>query len=223
MRMFGMMAVGLVASWGAPALADDLPPVKKVSAETMDGCRYSIQSQPRQVTNRYGAQVLAYRVSLSRENPYGFCPHSPASVQLYDGVVHAPEVAITSGLNEVVAAYSWKNEQTTAGPGYQIEVLRVNHNSEAANLNLPLSRSSTVSAVYRSAFGGLDGFGDVHLESLTLRSGNLEVRGSVSGNWLSASDASSAYMGDPLYSGSHFVALYPDFFSTAQPPLFATY
>jgi hypothetical protein len=223
MRVFGMMAVGLVASWGTSALADNLPPVKKISTQTLDGCLYSIQSQPHKEAYPYGGEVVMFRITLQRESGPGFCPLPPASRELYDVTTYEPEIAITSGVDGIAAAYGWKDYRRTYGPGYQIKALQVKQYPDDGS-SLEISRESTVVADQRSSYGSFEGYGDVHLEKLTLRSGNLEVRGSLTGTWLRVSEGSDDFQyGDSLYEGAHFIALYPRFFSSTQRPVFATY
>ncbi|MET0405750.1 MAG: hypothetical protein ABW123_25240 [Cystobacter sp.] len=216
MRVLGSMVVGVVALLGAPTLADALPPVNQVSA-VFEGCVYSLQSQPYQGTGSRNARPVSYKVILQREQgPYNLCELEPASVQLLD-TSEEPELAITANaFDGVVAAYS-NNPVTRSRPERRIHILLI----DTRPGELRFARRSTLVSSFLSPEGGRE-FSVVNLDGLTLHSGTLQVRGRLDGNMLATVE--NPYRGRPeTFTGNHFVAIYPDFFTSLQRPVFITH
>jgi hypothetical protein len=220
MHRLGTIVVGLVSLLGSSALAD-LPPVKEVSTDFW-GCHYSLKSQPYEGTGPGGAVLVYYKIILQREqDPYNSCWLEPATRELFDAGYEEPELAITADFEGIVAAYSWTSYSWHTGLSRRISVQRLDPSPENPEA-LAVSRQSTLVAYQFDSPTSGPFPSSVHLDRLNLRSGNLEVRGRLAGNWVTAEEAPSQGPIE-LFEGDHFIALYPDIFNTVQPPFFVTY
>ncbi|ATB38255.1 hypothetical protein CYFUS_003688 [Cystobacter fuscus] len=219
MHGLGKIVIGMVTLFGSSALAD-LPPVKQAST-VFQGCNYSIKSQPYEGVGPGGAILVYYKIILQREQgPYNLCWFPPATRELLD-TGYEPELAITANFNGIVAAYGWTTFSRSTGLSTRISVQQLNPYSPNPDV-LEVSRESTLVA-YQFASPSSGGMpSSLFLDGLKLQSGNLEVRGRLAGNWVTAEEAPSSGPIE-LYEGGHFIALYPDIFNTVQRPLFVTY
>ncbi|QRN94467.1 hypothetical protein JRI60_35815 [Archangium violaceum] len=214
MRILGTLVVGLFTLLGSPALAD-LPVINEAQT-SRNGCNYRVKvledsephpSQP--------ILVPLYRVVVESEivSP-ATCLLTPGSVELGTSYL-VPKIAIAANDEGLAVAYSWGAWVRFYGDLTHVRVHRLDPSTLAS------TRTSSLEGGFVPPGGGGGGPGSVDLDSLTLYPGFIMVMGTLSGN--SISDLSASPYESTQGTGSHFVAIYPDFFNTTQRPIFDIY
>ncbi|OJH38918.1 hypothetical protein BON30_22150 [Cystobacter ferrugineus] len=216
MRILGSIVVGMVTLLGSSAHAD--PPVLGGPQAVWQGCTYSIRSQaytepstdPR---DPYGT-VTRYKIVVQRESsPSSTCLLAPTIEELATSE-YEPQVAIAANSAGLVAAYSWATYVRFVGAWGRVSIHSLNP-SPVDPLRLDTTRKSTVLGSFHAAPGEAGFPGTTSLGELILYPDHLQVHGPLSGNWLSAEPGPNTPP-SALLQGNHFVAVYPDFFGTAQ-------
>ncbi|HYO65674.1 MAG TPA: hypothetical protein VEU33_06285 [Archangium sp.] len=213
MRLFGTIAVGIVALLGSSAQAQ-LPVVKEARA-SWQGCAYSIKVL--QGTDPSAPWQILYRVTVQSEVvSSATCTLTPGTVELGTSK-NTPEVAIAANAAGLAAAWSYGEYIRGYGTWGRARIHRLDP-STLGTVNV-----SGLQSNYVPSNGGAGMPGVITLGELTLHTGYLAVNGSFTGNSLTADPATTPWP-YPILQGNRFVAIYPDFFSQApQAPRFVTF
>lgn len=216
MRISGSILIGMITLHGSSAHADS--PVFGGPQAVWQGCTYSISSQAYTVPstdprNPYGTETR-YKVVVQRESdPTNTCLLAPTIEELATSE-YEPQVAIAANSAGLVAAYSWATYVRFVGPWSRVSIHSLKP-SPVEPLRLDTTRKSTVLGSFHAAPGEAGFPGYTSLGELILYPAHLEVHGPLSGNWLYAEPGPNTPP-TTLLQGNYFVAVYPEFFGTAQ-------
>lgn len=196
-----------------PPLADMV--VIDEARVTRQGCGYSIKVL-QEVTPYPYPPFHVHRIIVQSEvvSP-GTCTLVPRTVELATSGIE-PQIAIEANAEGVVVAYAY-GEYSRWFRGHDLGIQRLDPNTLCA---LRVAGLATYFAPGDGSLAGLPG--DLSLENLSLRSSYIEASGTFTGNSIYESPRTVAPY--PIVEGSHFVAIYPDFFGTTQrPPFLVTF
>ncbi len=211
MRMVGTIAVGIVALLASPAQADYVINSEQVSWQ---GCAYTIKVL--QEEDPYADTPYSVSLQSAVVSP-GTCSLTPRTVNLVDSV-REPQIAISVSAEGLAIAYSYEEYERFS---WGRHLLRIHHLDPST---LGSVRVAELEGIWLSETGSW-GPSPFSLDRLTLYPGSLEVHGFLEGetNAIKSNQPATSWP-PPLAQGSHFVAIYPDFFgATRQPPQIVTY
>lgn len=207
-----MLLVGIVALLGTSALAD-LPVINEMHAN-WGGCDYAIKV--RQDVNPYPYPQPLYRIAVERAViSHLTCFLQPGSVELATSKL-VPQIAIVSGTQGVAVAYSSGEYVRGMGNWVRVSIRQI----DPTTLNSV--RVAGLQASYVPANGGAGNVGAVSLEGMSLSSTTLRLVGTFAGNAITE-DPSPVPWPYPIVQGNHFIADYPNFFSSTQAATITTY
>lgn len=214
MRLFGTIAVGIVALLGSSAHAQS--PVSEAHA-SWQGCDYAIKVvEVADPDFPYYYRPL-YKISAqSAVVSPATCTLTPGTVELGSSKL-TPQIAIAANAEGLVVAYSSGEYIRAFGSWLRIRIHRLDP-STLGSVKVVGLQSSHV-----PPNGGAGMPAAAYLGELSLHTGYLEVNGSFTGNSITEDPATTPWP-YPIVQGNRFVAIYPDFFSqTAQAPHFVTF
>ncbi|WNG16570.1 hypothetical protein [Cystobacter fuscus] len=158
--------------------------------------------------------MTRYKIVVQREStPSNTCLLAPTLQELATSE-YEPQVAIAANSAGLVAAYSWATYVRFVGAWRRVSIHALSP-SPVEPLRLDTTRKSTVLGSFHAAPGEAGFPGTTSLGELILYPSHLQVHGPLSGNWLSVEPGPQTPP-SALLQGNHFVAIYPDFFGTAQ-------
>jgi hypothetical protein len=202
-------ALGLSTSHGftVTGLPTCVPVIKELKV-TRQGCGYSLKVLKDINPDPYPQPL--YRIIVQSEvvSP-GTCTLVPGSVELGTSK-EEPRIALAANDEGVVAAYS-HGGYTRPYLIIRIAIKRLDPNTLGA------LRVAGLAAHFVPENGGAGGPGALTLNGLTLHPNAIEVNGTFIGNSVTE-DPTTQPWPYPILQGSNFVASYPDFFGTTQPP-----
>ncbi|WNG25895.1 hypothetical protein F0U62_19125 [Cystobacter fuscus] len=211
MRMVGTIAVGIVALLASPAQADSVINSEQVSWQ---GCAYTIKvlrGDDPYADTPYSVSLQSAVVSPDT------CSLTPRTIKLVDSVSE-PHIAIAVSAEGLAIAYSYEQY---ARFSWGRQLLRIHH------LNPSTLGSVRVAGLEGIALSDTGAWAPspFSLNRLILYPDFLEVGGFLEGSTNALmDDPATIPWPPPLAEGSHFVAIYPDFFgATRQPPQIFTY
>ncbi|HYO54564.1 hypothetical protein [Archangium sp.] len=214
MRLFGTIAVGIVALLGSSAHAQ-LPVVNEARA-SWQGCAYSLKVLQDADPDFPYYQPL-YRISVQSEVvSSATCTLTPRTVELGTSKL-TPQIALAANADGLAAAYSFGEYIRGFGNWVRIRIHRLDPST------LGSVKVAGLQGHFVPSNGGAGMPGATSLGELTLHSGYLEVNGTLNGNSITEDPATTPWP-YPIVQGSRFVVIYPDFFSqTPQSPRFVTF
>ena len=207
-------ALGLSASHGftVTGLPRCVPVINELRV-TRQGCGYSLKVL-RDVNPDPYPQPL-YRIIVQSEvvSP-NTCTLVPGTRELQTSK-DEPRIALAANDEGVVVAYS-HGGYTRPYTVIRIGIQRLDPNTLGA------LRVAGLAAHWVPENGGAGGPGTLSLTKLILHPSAIEVSGTFTGNSVTDDPATIAWP-YPIVQGSNFVASYPDFFGTTQPPSIVTF
>jgi hypothetical protein len=165
-----------------------------------------------------------WRVRAGAEGPRRAADGAARAVRQAGGSTSPPEgcpslfpgrlvLEIAASAEGLAVAYSFDEYTQFVGSRYLLRIHRLNPST------LGSVRVAGLEGHFVSETGGWGAPAPISLDRLTLYPGSLEVSCSLEGDANSITeDPATAPWPYPIAQGSHFVAIYPDFFGATQPP-----